>query len=433
MLKKILSSSLIKNAGIYGGTTVINAAIPFLMMPILTRYMSPSDYGLVSMFSVLLSFVSPIIGVSTHGAIARQYFNKEAIDLPSYITNCLILLIISFLVATFIFFFFSKIISDLSQFPIGWLWTVILVALSNFVITVVTTLWQVQSKPISYGKFQIAQTIVNVILSLWFVVGVGLTWKGRIQAQVITAAIFGILGLVILFRGKWLKPGINKAYIGNALKFGLPLIPHTVGAVVMTMSDRLFITNMVGLNATGLYSVGYAFGSIIGFMENSFNLAYSPWLFGKLNLNDSVVKIKIVKITYLYFIIILLGALSLSLIGPWFIGFFVGKKFEGAQIFVFWIALGFAFSGMYKMVVNYLFYIEKTSVLAWITFSSAILNLPLNYFLINLYGAVGAAMATTIVSGLFFVFTWILSNRYYKMPWLLKTDTLSENQTNKYD
>jgi O-antigen/teichoic acid export membrane protein len=149
-------------------------------------------------------------------------------------------------------------------------------------------------------------------------------------------------------------------------------------------------------------------------------MAYSPWLYDKLNKNDEDFKRKIVKFTYLYFAAILLMALFMAFVAPYFLSFFVGPKFLGAQVFVFWIALSFAFGGMYKMVVNYIFYVEQTKILAWITFSSALINIALNYVLIKQFGAVGAAMATCFVSIFFFFLTWIFSNKVYKMPWLLQ-------------
>ncbi|QQL50843.1 lipopolysaccharide biosynthesis protein [Mucilaginibacter ginkgonis] len=419
MVKKLIKSSLFKSAGIYGGTNIINAAIPFLMMPILTRALNPSDYGVVAMFSVLLSFTAPFIGVSANAAIGRQYFNKDQVDLKVYIVNCFLILFVSTFVVAVVFLVFAGPIAKLSEFPKTWIWYVILTSFCTFISSITTTLWQVQSKSIPYGVFQISNTFINVLFSLAFVLLLKWSWQGRILAQVFTSIIFAVISIYILYRNKWFKFEYNKQYFNNALQFGMPLIPHTLGAVIMTMSDRVFITKMVGLNATGLYAVGYALGNIIGFVENSFNLAYIPWLYDKLNYVDYQFKRKIVKFTYLYFGIIISLALIMSFIAPYFLSFFVGEKFKGATIFVFWIAMSFAFSGMYKMVVNYIFYTQKTGYLAWITFSSAAVNLPLNYFLIKRYGAVGSAMATAFVSIFFFVLTWILSNKVYKMPWLL--------------
>ena len=114
---QISKSSILKSFSIYGGTTLINAAIPFLIVPILTRYMSTADYGYAAMFIVLCSFISPIIGFSTSGAISRQYYSMQKIKLDIYIGNCFILGLISLLPVSLFFLFFSTQISKFAMFP----------------------------------------------------------------------------------------------------------------------------------------------------------------------------------------------------------------------------------------------------------------------------------------------------------------------------
>jgi O-antigen/teichoic acid export membrane protein len=417
MIKKIINSTLFKNAGTYTITSIINSAIPFLLMPVLTRYMSPSDYGLVAMFAVLVGFVSPFTGLSIHGAIQRQFYERERIDLPAYIFNCILILICSSAFVFFIFFIFSEPISRLSSIPKKWLWIVVTISIAQFITLINLSLWQAQYKSRIYGAYQIAQTTINIGLSVLFVMVLGMAWKGRINAQLFSVIAFGFLSLFILYKNGWIKPELKISYIRNALNFGVPLVPHALGATLMTITDRFFITNMVGLNATGLYSVGCQIGMVIALIGYSFNQAYSPWLFERLNQNNDEIKKMIVKITYAYFIIILILAIALSLIAPWFLSFFVGKSFDGAAIYVFWSSMGFAFNGMYLMVVNYIFFTEKTYILAWITFCCAILNIIFNYIFIKLNGSIGAAQATALSFFLSFVLTWKLSTRVYKMPW----------------
>jgi O-antigen/teichoic acid export membrane protein len=319
----------------------------------------------------------------------------------------------------FVFYLFAEPISKITSFPKRWIWAVIVISIAQFITLINLSIWQVQLKARIYGAYQIVQTLINVGLTIWFVVGFGMAWKGRIQAQLFTMLAFGCIGLFILYKGGWIKFSYNKIYIRNALNFGMPLVPHTLGAVMMTMTDRFFITNMVGLSATGLYSVGYQVGMVIGLIESSFIQAYTPWLYERLKKNDKNFKKLIVKVTYAYFILLLILVAGLSLVAPWFLSFFVGKNFSGASVFVFWIALGYAFGGMYKMVAGYIFYVQKTYILAWVTFFCASLNVLFNYIFIKWNGPVGAAQAATLTFLLFFILTWILSNRVYKMPWLL--------------
>jgi O-antigen/teichoic acid export membrane protein len=416
-IKLIVVSKLFKSAGIYTMTSVINSAIPFFLLPILTRYLSPADYGIVSMFGVLVSFVTPFTGLNVHGAIARMYYEKDTVDIKVYITNSIYILMSSTLLVSIIFFVFSSAIASVSSVPIQVLWMVIVVSFAQFITRIVLTLWQVQVKPVQYGVYQISQTVLNMVLSIFLVVFVGLTWKGRIFAQLIAQIVFVGVGFIILFKNNWLKFNINKTYIKHALGFGVPLIPHALGGVIMTMTDRVFITNMVGIETTGIYTVGYQIGMIINLLATSFNQAYVPWLYSKLKENIIATKKRIVKFTYLYFLIIFLMAVVLSLIAPSFLSFFVGREYGNSSIYVTWIALGYAFNGMYFMIGSYIFYAEKTSYLAWVTFTAAILNIGLNYVLISKYGAIGAAMATTLIYFIKFILTWILSSKAYKMPW----------------
>jgi len=217
---------------------------------------------------------------------------------------------------------------------------------------------------------------------------------------------------------EYIKFSFNKKYIKDALFFGIPLIPHALGGWIITGIDRIFINSMVGVAATGIYTVGYQVGMIIGLLAHSFNLAWAPFLYEKLKENNYSTKIKIVKFTYLYNIGIIFLALALSFIAPYFLKYFVSENFYFSYKYVIWIALANAFSGMYLMVVNYIFYVKKTYVLAWITFFSAFINIILNYFFIKANGAIGAAQATTLTALLQFALTWILSVRCFKMPWL---------------
>lgn len=413
----IFSSSLFRVSGIYTVSAVINAAIPFLMMPILTRYLTPTDYGIVSMFTVLVGIVSPFVGLNIHGAVSVKYFDKSGTDISKYISNSLLLLVISSTIVSLVIWLFADFISRHTMFPRNWLWGVVVFSACQFVILVVMTLWQVENKALKYSIFQNLQTLLNIGLSLLFVVSLGMNWQGRINAQLITIFMFGLIGIFLLYRKKMIKLEYDQTCISHALKFGVPLIPHALGGMLISQTDRIFITNMVGVSETGIYTVGFQIGMILEILASSFNKAYAPWLYKKLTENDMLTKIKIVKITYAYFVAILLLATFIAMVSPWFLSYFVGAQFSGAYQYASWIVFGFAFHGMYYMVTNYIFYANKTHVLAIVTLITALINVVFNYILIKINGPVGAAQASALAFFTSFILTWILSARVYKMPW----------------
>ncbi len=415
---RIFDNTLFKNAGIYTIANVLNSAIPFLLLPLLTRYLTPTEYGYISMYSLLITFTVPFVGFNVNGAIARQFYNKERYNIWEYVWNSIIILCFSASLVSIIFYSFSESISKVASFPSEMLWTVIVYTISQFIVEIISVIWQVKNKALVYSIFNSAKILVNFFLSILFVVFLGYGWKGGVYGQLISLTIFATIAISILVKNRWIKTKINKAHIINALNFGVPLIPHSLSGSIISMTDRLFITNMVGLSTTGIYTAGYQIGSIINILAASFNKAYMPWLYEKLSINSKQTKSKIVKFTYLYFLIILFLAILIGMISPFILRIFLGVEYINSSKYVLWIALGYAFNGMYLMVVNFIFYEQQTKSLSMVTFLTAALNIVLNYILIDQYGAIGAAQATTITFFLKFIFVWGLAAKAHQMPWI---------------
>ncbi|MFZ3577516.1 flippase [Virgibacillus sp. DJP39] len=426
MLKKLLNSSLIKTTGIYTITNIINKAIPFFLLPILTVYLTPNDYGIVSMFAVLLGFFTPFLGLNVHGAVNRKYFDKEK-KYADYISTALYILIASSLFILVVIILFSDLISKLTSFPEEYILLVVIAGFGSSIIQITLTLWQVRERAINYGIFQIIQTALNLTITIILVVNLDFGWLGRVSGQVIAISIFASLGMFVIIKREKLTFTWNKEYAKDILRFGVPLIPHTLGMFLITMTDRIFITNMVGISDTGIYTVGFQIGMIIGVLQDSFNRAWMPYLFKNLKQNSNLVKYKIVKITYVYFVLILSTALILSAVAPFIVKVFIGDAFEGSIVYVLWISLGFAFNGMYKMVGGVIFYEKRTQLLSIVTFTTALLNIIFNYLLIRMNGSVGAAQATSLAFFVSFILTWILASKVHFMPWNILKYRKEEN------
>lgn len=420
IIKKTLVSGLFKSSGVYTISSVINASVPFLLIPFLTRILSPEDYGIVSMSAILINIVAPFIGISAHGAVQRKYFEIKGTAFAKYVGNAFFLLIGSSLSLLLIFFLFNTSISQLTEVPGKWLYVIVIIAISQFCSLILLTIWQAQIKPLYYGILQVSQSLINFGLTIFLIALMNHGWEGRIIAQLAAVLLAATFAILFMVRKNMVVFEFDKEDIKDILKFSAPLIPHTLGGLMIVFTDRLLITNLISVSETGVYTVAYQIGSVLGILTASFNSAYIPWLYGKLSNDDINEKRKIVKITYLYFIALIFIALIASFILPWLISVIAGKSFEGAGAYTIWIVLGYVFNGMYLMVSAYLFYTKKTGVLSKVTFASALINIPLCYFFIQQFGTIGAAFSMTIIFFVSFVFTWYFSAKVYPMPWFKK-------------
>jgi len=414
---KFDGKSLTKSYSVYTVSSIISAGIPFFILPILTNYISTSDYGLLANFKIIFSLILAIMGLSVVGAISRMYYEKNSINFPVYLTNGIFIILVNAVVIGFILLLSRSAIYNLTKIPPMWLLVAIVIALSYNLTLIILTVWRLQMKAFSYGVLNIVRSILNFGLSALFVIVFYHSWKGRIEGELIAVGFFAILSVWLLNRDKLLNFRINKKYLKDILLFGLPLIPHSIGSLVISFSDRIIITNLEGLSSTGLYSVGLQVAALISILFNSFILAWIPWLYKKLKDNKTKDKKNIVKVTYLYFIALIILVIIVHLISPTVFKTFIGKGFQAGQVFVFWLALGISFNGMYRIVVPYLFYLKKTYVVGIISVVIALTNIVLNFVLIKKYGAIGAAQATCISFFLQFALTWFFAGKHFKMPW----------------
>ena len=413
-------SKLFKTLGIYTISNILTSAIPFLLLPFLTNYLKPNDYAIVDLFLAASQFAIALIGLNTFSALSRFYFDSDKNNFKSYVGNSVIILAISAVIILFSIIIFDTELEKILKIPKDWLWVIVVYAIGSNIVSTQLVIWQVKYKSINYGAFRVLRTLTDISLSIFFIMFLKFNWEGRILGQTISIIFFALIAIFFLIKDENINIHIDITKIKDLLNFGAPLILHVLGAVIITYSDRVFIANYISLESAGMYSVGYQIGMIVYIIQNSFNQAWVPWFFERLKINKEIEKIKIIRFTYLYFILVFLFALFISYLAPFIYQIFISDAYINGLEIVIWITVGFAFNGMYKMVGNYIFFVKKTYIISIITIFTAVINIGLNYYMVNKLGAVGVAQATAISFLIQFILTWIVASRIYKMPWRLK-------------
>jgi len=418
MRLKRLNNKLFKDSFVYVFADVINKAIPFVLLPVLTYYLSPEDYGVLATFSSLIGVLAIFIGLSVQGAISVNFYKLKKEELAQYVGNVVYILLISFILALIVISLLKNYLFIKLGIPYQWMLIATLMSLASFFVTINLSLWLVEQKPKYYGSFQIGETIIKFGLSLFFVIILTMSWEGRALGMFIGGLISAIASIVILYKRSYLNMSYHKEYIKDALHFGIPLVPHQLSFWLRSGAIIFILVFLVGKKETGLYNVGSQFVIPMAVLTAAFNKAWVPYLYRKLSDKPTIqVKSKIVKFTYFYFISIFILALLLTYTAPILINLILEKNFAESYKYVGYLAFAAAFQGMYFMVVNYIFYEKKTKYLAYITFVSSLVNVGLAYWFIKERGAIGAAQAYLLTAILSFLLVWFYSNKVYKMPW----------------
>ena len=207
LIRNLKSSSLVTGAGVYIFASIINAAIPFLLLPVLTRYLDPAEYGEVAVYQVWVSLIGAVCGLSIQGAASRKYYDYEEPDkkIGEFIAACLMLLVSSTLLAFVLILPFSGWISETLGLAKSWLLIGVPFAFFNFIIQLRLGQWQVRKLPKRFGVFQISLSLLNMALSLALVVVLTLGVVGRLSGYTASVFIFGMLAAFLLWHDGLIK------------------------------------------------------------------------------------------------------------------------------------------------------------------------------------------------------------------------------------
>lgn len=412
-----MSRQFLGSASIYTLSNIIKAAIPFLLLPLLTRILGPTDYGTVAMFTTTVTVLGAFTGLNAHGAIGIRYFEQESIHLAGYIKTALVVISISTFAVCMVLWAGVDSFRRYTGLPGQWLLVAALMSGAQFVIQIQLALWQAEGKPLRYGGLRIMQSLLDAGLSLIFVFALGYMWQGRASGQAIALLVVAASTLVLLYRAGWLSGGISRQYAENLLRFGIPLVPHTIGGLVIALVDRYMVSNLLGIASTGIYMAGLQLGMAMGLIADAFEKAFGPWLNQQLKTNDETSKYRVVGAVYFSFAAFVVLAFLVNAGMLLVFDAVLPKNYADARTVLPYFVIGNTFLGMYYAITGLIFFSSQTYRISKITVAVGALSVPMTYFLIRVCGIQGAGISFAVSQFLIFVLAWRESTKLFVLPW----------------
>lgn len=421
MFPKLKKNNFLTGSLVYLASNILNASIPFLLIPVLTRYLGAEGYGQVGMFQTVVSLLAAFVGLNVFGVINRKYYEygeRQSQYLREFMASCLQILLASAIVILSIAVLFMDHASELTGLEANWIVAAVFVAVFTKAIQARLIQWQIRKRSTSYAVFQVLLSLTNLSLSILLVAGLSWGVEGRISAQLIAFFVFFLLALYFLQKDSLLKFLVwRPEYIKEAVSYGVPLIPHVAGIFLLNLVDRFVVNDQLGTEKVGIYMVAVQLTMVMSIVFDAINKAYVPWLFERLDRNHPQEKIMIVKYTYLWFLVIGVAVFLAFVIGPLLVPIIAGQEFREAGELVGWLAVGQGFGGAYLMVTNYIHFSKRTGLLSLVTIVSGALNCILLFVLVQSNGLLGAAQAFSIAMALRFFLTWLVAQKRHSMPW----------------
>lgn len=405
-----------KHGSVYFIGNILQRAVSFIMLPIYTHYLSPADYGVLELLTLIIDFVSLIFGMGLADAIFRYYakYEKEK-DKNEVVSTSL--LIVLFMNIIGVFFIFS-VSEPLSHFVFGSknytnliiLYSITL--LTQSLISVPMVFFRAKQRPFIYLASSLIKLIMQLCLNIYFIVFLEMRVEGVIYSALITGAVMStVLSAFTLYWTK-IRWSMNKAH--ELVHFSLPVIGASLLSFYFTFGDRYFIRVYCGVGEVGIYSLAYKFGFLLDYlvMQPFFNIWKSEMY--AVAKKDNAIKI-FQDIFIIFSIIIVFTGVGISVFLEDVLSIMAHPDFWPAAsiapiIMASYVIQGWMGYGSIGIMIK-----EKMIERTYANLIAVIVITPGYLFLIPLYGSFGAALSTLAA---FSVRGWYLiwrSNKIYYM------------------
>ncbi len=380
---------LIKNTGIIAVGGMATKLVQFLLLPLYTSVLPPTEYGAVDYLNTIALFCVPVASLLMDEALFRFLIDCETEeDRRRAVTAT-----VGVLALGCVLFAALMGVLELVFHPDSFWWIVGLVY-AGTMLQMVSALLRGFGDTMGYSLANFLASAVMIVLNVLFIAVFRWGVEGMLSATVIAQ---GGVALVFAVRERvWRYVDlslIDRAYMGRLIRYAVPLVPNKVSWTIMNMLDRLVIMVTLGPGAAGLYAVAYKFPNV---MDQVYGFFYQSWKESSarsLNAEGDEVDFydAIYRMLRRFMMSVVLGMTALM---PLVYDLMIDWQYHEGILYVPILLLATFFSNISGFYGGIFTAHKDTKIMGTTTIVSALLCLVLNLVLIPSIGLYGASVAT---------------------------------------
>jgi len=420
----------IKNFAWLTASQVMIKIVSLFLLPVITYYLSPKDFGIIAIFTVVQALLSGTFGMGLHSFAGRMIFKYERTDPKECKERLGVLLaytIMFSLVGSIIASIFMK---DIAYLVIGTISpprhifyyipiaTGFLMSVQGYATGTLLNL-QLNRKyffidMVNFILFMPAQ-IVGLTLfrfSVWDILVL------QLMVQVIVT-IYALWNL-----REWLSFRLEKMKIfKEAMVYSLPLVPLNFAGWIQDRIDKIFLNNIHSISSVGVYTAGTNLANQYSFFSRPLAITMKTEISKRLDSNHERIQKDIQESFALFFQISILLYFLISLFSKEIVSILMNQRFHECYKIVPIFTLSIVFAELTGFFQLKFVYKNQTVWFPLSFFFAAFLNGYLNYLLIPKYNIYGAAYAKVCSELVILFTTYYMSQKLHKTEYTIMANT----------
>lgn len=400
------TNRLLKNTGIIAIGNLSTKAISFFLLPLYTAILSTHEYGVIDYIITLSMFCVPCISFLMDEAIFRFLIdckNKE--EKSIIISNSFILVFIG------IILFLVIIYPILVYVKYKYIWCLILFVISDIIATMISALLRGIGRTDAFAVYNFISSTIQIILNVIFIAVFYWGIEGMLSAMIIGRVVATFVYIICLKLWQYIDlKRINIPKIKEMLKYAIPLIPNRVSWLIINLSSRIVIMNIMTSGALGIYAISSKFANL---MDMIYGFFYQSWKESSARVLQSNDRDDFYNLVYkylksfMYSIVLLITSFM-----PIIFKFLIADTYLEAILYVPILLLATYFSNISGFYGGIFTAYKDTKIMGTSTIVAAIINLALMFIIINFWGLYAVAISALIANIVVYQYRKIKVKKY---------------------
>ncbi len=416
MFKKILN--LLSDAMTYGVSSLLGQVIGLLLLPIYTRYLMPADQWEIAMLTLLGVSLGPLGQLGMTAAVFRRFSMAKTDDQRGEaMSTALCTVGVSSLVTAAIGWMCAGWISTLivGDARITDLVRIAIVSATATTIgSVPMAILRASRRVRTAATVNVARLLVTVCTTIWLVVGLEWGVRGVVVGTLVGEVSLATVLFVLTVRSFQFGP--SRSALRGMAAYGLPFVPHHLQVLAMTFFGQYWVGHMLGATDGGLYNTAVKMTMPLVFVVNAIQNAWVAYKFEIHAKDEDPAAFFRTAVTY-YIAGVMYLWVGVAFWGPEMVWLLTYKTYHAAAWLVPAAAMIPVAQGFYFMFGTGIELTDNTRPVPLISLAGLITTIVCNYFLVPIWGAIGAAAATTAAWIAMAATVYTFSQRRFTVPY----------------
>lgn len=407
---------LVKMIAGYGMVQWAGPFLSFIFTPIITRIVTPSDYGVADFVTTIASAVGMLALFAQPQALAAHFNDRVDNAWKRSLTGSALSLSLGF------------------GIPVGMALIILATAISQatFHSTDQVVLFQIVGAAIGFslcgtilsaaaqaalrvrwGMLLSLATILGTVAgNVVYLIALRLGAAGMVLTSSTTSVVVCLMALIVA------RPLIGRPSIAQAklmVRSGAVLLPTMLSGWVLMVADRLFLVQYVSTEQLGHYAIA---NKITGLLHVAMTPIYSAWVSLALSLqHEPDAKARYAHMSRYIIAAVLMAALALGLFATEILIVMTRPAYLPASPYVGVLAYVQVFTAFGQVLYISALASKSLAAVSWTVMAGAAFNIMLNLALIPAYGVWGATAATVAGYALPQVLLYVIVQRRYRVDY----------------